>query len=231
MRITFVRTYRNYFLDFDSFGLMSALEQNFNPSTKDVQRRSELGMFYYVLNVPNIKKMFFSLFLGYPQLLSGDMTSRHVIEIPKKKQTNLFTDTEADQPWTKTDHVKRYHLSFPFYPFRTLCPRALDQMLKSSESDSTSPLIPANTQLNFVFHKRKKTNFLQNMIIFNLNETLGTDRNTLTEAQFNAAVKITLPEGNPVANVDYSISKVDIKVQAMYLQVSFLKTFFYYFYL
>jgi len=154
------------------------------------------------------------------------MTSRHVIEIPKKKQTNLFTDTEADQPWTKTDHVKRYHLSFPFYPFRTLCPRALDQMLKSSESDSTSPLIPANTQLNFVFHKRKKTNFLQNMIIFNLNETLGTDRNTLTEAQFNAAVKITLPEGNPVANVDYSISKVDIKVQAMYLQVSFCEDIF-----
>jgi hypothetical protein len=34
---------RNYFLDFDGWGLMSALDQNFNPSTDDIQHRSDLG--------------------------------------------------------------------------------------------------------------------------------------------------------------------------------------------
>jgi hypothetical protein len=34
---------RNYFLDFDGWGLMSALDQNFNPSISDIQRRSKQG--------------------------------------------------------------------------------------------------------------------------------------------------------------------------------------------
>jgi hypothetical protein len=34
---------RNYFLDFDGWGLMSALDQNFNPSPNDIERRTELG--------------------------------------------------------------------------------------------------------------------------------------------------------------------------------------------
>jgi hypothetical protein len=34
---------RNYFLDWDGWGYMSALEQNFNPSPEDIKRREALG--------------------------------------------------------------------------------------------------------------------------------------------------------------------------------------------
>jgi hypothetical protein len=34
---------RNFFLDFDAYGHLSSLEQNFNPSREDVQRKTRLG--------------------------------------------------------------------------------------------------------------------------------------------------------------------------------------------
>jgi hypothetical protein len=34
---------RNYFLDFDGWGYISALDQNFNPSTDNIQHRSASG--------------------------------------------------------------------------------------------------------------------------------------------------------------------------------------------
>jgi hypothetical protein len=37
---------RNYFLDFDGWGLMSALDQNFNPSKIDIQNRTDLGIIF-----------------------------------------------------------------------------------------------------------------------------------------------------------------------------------------
>jgi hypothetical protein len=33
----------NYFLDFDGWGLMGAIEQNFNPSKSDIERRQQQG--------------------------------------------------------------------------------------------------------------------------------------------------------------------------------------------
>jgi hypothetical protein len=35
--------FRNFFLDWDGLGFMSALEQNFNPSVEDIKRRTALG--------------------------------------------------------------------------------------------------------------------------------------------------------------------------------------------
>ena len=35
--------FRNYFLDWDGLGYISALEQNFNPSVQDIKRRTDLG--------------------------------------------------------------------------------------------------------------------------------------------------------------------------------------------
>lgn len=35
--------HRNIFLDFDQWGHVSALEQNFNPSKDDIKRRTHLG--------------------------------------------------------------------------------------------------------------------------------------------------------------------------------------------
>jgi hypothetical protein len=34
---------RNFFLDFDTNGHLSSLEQNFNPSREDVKRKTALG--------------------------------------------------------------------------------------------------------------------------------------------------------------------------------------------
>lgn len=36
---------RNVFLDFDGWGHVSALEQNFNPSPTDIKRRNDQGNF------------------------------------------------------------------------------------------------------------------------------------------------------------------------------------------
>lgn len=35
--------FRNFFLDFDAYGHLSSLEQNFNPSKEDVKRKTTLG--------------------------------------------------------------------------------------------------------------------------------------------------------------------------------------------
>jgi len=36
--------FRNYFLDFDGYGLVSAIEQNFNPVMSDIQRKENRGL-------------------------------------------------------------------------------------------------------------------------------------------------------------------------------------------
>lgn len=51
---------RNYFLDFDGWGLMSALDQNFNPSKQDIQNRTEQGNNFLKISkkVKTTKKFF-----------------------------------------------------------------------------------------------------------------------------------------------------------------------------
>jgi hypothetical protein len=39
----FLVFFRNFFLDYDGMGLMSAMEQNFNPSLADVNRKTRQG--------------------------------------------------------------------------------------------------------------------------------------------------------------------------------------------
>jgi hypothetical protein len=129
-----------------------------------------------------------------------------------------FPETDADQTWLEPDRVKRYHLNFPFYPFRTLCPRDMQFAFKAiHEFDPTSPIFPANTQINFVFQKRKNRNFLLNMLSYNLPSNLGSTANVLTAAQQTAATQFPLRVGN--AEVNHVISRVDISIRDMYLQV------------
>jgi hypothetical protein len=44
---------RNYFLDFDGWGLISSLDQNFNPSTSEITQRSNRGNYLLQCLVKN----------------------------------------------------------------------------------------------------------------------------------------------------------------------------------
>ena len=43
LHLCFLVFFRNFFLDYDGMGLMSAMEQNFNPSLADVNRKTRQG--------------------------------------------------------------------------------------------------------------------------------------------------------------------------------------------
>jgi len=169
--------------------------------------------------------------LGYPRLLSGDLSTHHLPTLSTTKQHSLFPETNADKIWTEPNYVRRYYLTFPFYPFRTLCPRDLNTMALSSSSKNTyefnptSPLFPANTQLNLVFKKRTSDNFLPFMLPLQLDQTLGSKANSLSATEKGVATTfsvITAGTGENARDVTtkHVITKVEIKVRDVYLQVS-----------
>ena len=192
--------FRNYFLDFDGFSHASALDQNFNPSVADIEHRQDLG---------------------YTRLLSGEMTDLSLTL--NRKQKNLFPDQLATSPWTNTNSKKRYYLNMPFYPFRTLSPRdvAMYPKLASSEFDYSSPIFPGNTQINITLTRRKNTNFLNQMLPYNLSPIVGTSQNTLTSEQRTTATSFTVGAGNTRAQ--HSITRVEITLHNLHLQVIRLK--------
>jgi hypothetical protein len=218
------------------------LEQNFNPSKDDVERRKQLGerrkkcfFFVFVLcffffNINNYHHCVIPAFccgktrLGYPQLLSGHLTLPG--DVAQKHQTVLYPEPAATQPWTKTTQAKRYQLIFPFYPFRTLCPRELAQTKMSPSSfDAASPLFPAHTQLNLTMKRRPPAQLLNFMLPENLDVLRGSTVGQLTLAERNAALQYTLTEMDnsapPVAVVrHYRILSVNIVLKDVYLQVS-----------
>lgn len=161
------------------------------------------------------------LIAGYPRLLSGDLTTNNIPKIAQDKQTAYFPETPTDRIWLTPDRVKRYHLNFPFYPFRTLCPRDMQFAFKSpQEFDPTSPIFPANTQLNIIFHRRRNIDFLLSMIPYALNPNLGSTSNELSLVQRAAATSFSLStDANPPVVTEQRIQRVDISIQNMYLQV------------
>lgn len=179
---------------------MSAVDQNFDPSRTNITRQTNLG---------------------YPRLLSGDLSS--LSSIPLLKQNTLFPESEVNESWAKMDWVKKYYLKFPFYPFRTLCPRELERSTsKPNEFENTSPIFPANTQINLVFQKRKKTNFIKYMLPLKLDPNIGTKSNELTAEEFSTTLSFTTKPVPPaLLGTRYVINRVDFDVKDMYLQVSF----------
>ena len=206
--------YRVSFLDFDGWSLMSTLDLNFNPNIDDSKRKEERGK--------NLWEGFFSLdskklllFVGYLRLLSGDM--KHITSIVNR-QSAFFPETNVDLSWEKTNDQKHFHLSFPFYPFRTLCPRDSHMIFnKNLEYDSASPLIPANTSIDISFKKRHKNNFLPFMIPYNLDVNLGSSKDSLTADEKKIATSFSV--GSEATRKTYIITKIEINVKDIYLQV------------
>ena len=158
---------------------------------------------------------------GYTRLLSGDVNARNRPRLAEDQQQSLFPETAVDRLWATADHVKRYYLSFPFYPFRTLCPRDMQRTLRTQqELDPTSPLFPAHTQMSIVFRRRKDRNFLSSLLPYQLDSSLGSSSNTLTQDQRNAATTFRLSTAaNPPVVTNYTITRVNIAIRDMYLQV------------
>jgi len=174
--------------------------------------------------------LFFLIFgsSGYPRLLSGDL--KDLTKVYEKHQTSLFPGAAKDSPWNDMTQFKRYFMSFPFYPFRTLCPRDLASLKINShqhEFDSSSPVVPANTQINFVFTKRNKDKLLNYLLPYNLNMELGTSANQLADEDRKLALTFSRMEpaaagvagAAGVTRKSYVIKDVEIVINTMYLQV------------
>jgi hypothetical protein len=139
-------------------------------------------------------------------------------------EKTLFPGSATAHEYVNTKY-RRHLLSFLMYPFRTLCPRDAHYMLgDNSDFDQTSPLFPANTQLNIKFTRRPVANLLNYMLPTNLNLDRGAASESLTVDQRAAALNFTVTApavGNAAPVVtQYSITGIAINVQNMYLQVS-----------
>jgi len=151
-------------------------------------------------------------------LLSGDLDMTK--DLYKMHEKTLFPGDETSHSFANNKY-RRHMLSFPMYPFRALCPRDAYNMniLKggNSEFDQTSPLLPANTQLNIKFTRRPAAHLLSYMLPTNLNLNLGASHNALTQTERNNALNFTVT--TPV-ETQYTITGIAINIQNMYLQVS-----------
>ena len=139
-------------------------------------------------------------------------------------EKTLFPGSATAHQYVNTKY-RRHLLSFPMYPFRTLCPHDAHYMLgDNSDFDQTSPLFPANTQLNIKFTRRPVANLLNYMLPTNLNLDRGAASESLTVDERAAALNFTVTApavGNAAPVVtQYSITGIAINVQNMYLQVS-----------
>jgi len=175
--------FRNSFLDADGWGLVSAIEQNFNPVASDITRKEHRG---------------------YLRMMSSDYVRSSAA---KTKQNQVFFPGQAkDQPYTDILTDSRYTVALPCYPFRTLSPRtaALLQTGRVSPSasftggggggldfDYASCLLPAHTQVTIVLKRREggsKGNLLDYMWPYDLPESQGSLQDTLREEDRDAVL-------------------------------------------
>ena len=157
---------------------------------------------------------------GYLRLLSPQLLNTVDI-VGQQSEARLFDTTGT--PWTNLISSRRYYLSFPFYPFRTLCPREMatfqsnKHLADKMDYDNASCLLPAHTQMSVTLKRRNIENYLDFMLPFNLTGLAGSLASTLTEAQRNTAVTFQKTVAN--AQVNTKITAVNIVINAAYLQV------------
>jgi len=147
--------------------------------------------------------------------------------------SNVFWPEAKDvaEIWEDANRTRRFHLCFPFYPFRTLNPRHMSSVTQNkiipSDINYNSPIFPAHTQIDIVFKKNKNTNFINFMLPYKLDFYLGSKRPTLTNAERENALSYELDvitrgeDGNNITTeVDRIVDRIEIKVKDCYLQVS-----------
>jgi hypothetical protein len=101
--------------------------------------------------------------------------------------------------------------------------------LKPTDFDATSPIFPANTQIDIVFKKRNTLNYLNYLHAFQIDPTWGANKKNITSDNHSTTLRIRTAAVSAVsaANVvsaavsavDYNITGVRINVKNMYLQV------------
>ena len=157
---------------------------------------------------------------GYPQALSGKLTQ--LTNVADMQKNVLFFGTDADAPWANDAARRRYHLTFPFYPFRTLNPHELARSRhvtkEQPEGESNSPMIPAHAQLNFCFKRKTGPNLLDQMLIEQLPTRIGAVRQDLTGDERRLA--LTYGGDGAAGNPQYTVTAVRVLLNNCFLQVS-----------
>ena len=167
---------------------------------------------------------------------------------PKKMSeihTALFPLEDDNEPWLHNENCfKRHFLSFPQFPFRTLHPRNVNTYFPNDQTfNSSSPIFPANTQINIIFKRRQKKSLINYLLPTNLNYLYGSQKSTLDADERQTALSFSLyepapapapapaadddddivaPAPAPAADdvlVDWDITDVEINIKDLYLQV------------
>ena len=129
-----------------------------------------------------------------------------------------FPEDAKESPWIDATAVKRYNLTFPFYPFRTLAPRDMHLFRQSGgQFEPSSPLFPAHTQINLTFKRRDKKDLLDFMVPEKLDPLKGSKGGTMTVSDRNESLKFGGPTLSPT--VPHTARSVTVKLNDAYLVV------------
>ncbi len=100
--------------------------------------------------------------------------------------------------WVDATAVKRYNLTFPFYPFRTLAQRDMHLFRQSGcQFEPSSPLFPAHTQINLTFKRRDKKDLLDFMVPEKLDPLKGSKGGTISTTDRNGSLGFGGPTLSP----------------------------------
>jgi hypothetical protein len=121
--------------------------------------------------------------------------------------------------------LKRYNLTFPFYPFRTLAPRDMHLFRQSGgRFEPSSPLFPAHTQINLTFKRRDKKNLLDFMVPEKLDPLKGSKNGTMSATERNDSLEFGGSGLNPPRL--HNVLSVNVKLNDAYLVVRRFFPFF-----
>lgn len=158
------------------------------------------------------------MLLGYPQALSGQLNQ--LSKFHDMQTEAFFPEANTDQPWADATVVKRYALTFPMFPFRTLSPRELYLARQSSSAgngETSSPMFPAHTQWDMTFKRRDISTLLNLMMVQKLNANFGTSISALATTERNRVLEFGGAGLVPV--IPHTIVGVKITLKDVYLQV------------
>ena len=129
-----------------------------------------------------------------------------------------FPEDKNLSPWVDTTALKRYNLTFPFYPFRTLAPRDMHLFRQSGgRFEPSSPLFPAHTQINLTFKRRDKKNLLDFMVPEKLDPLKGSKNGTMSATERNDSLEFGGSGLNPPRL--HNVLSVNVKLNDAYLVV------------